>query len=273
MSKTYTEPQASFLVLDYQREASAQLCLESIRRHVKFPTKVIYCHNGMMDYPMRFLRDGLIDELIMPRENGGLGLGTRSLFAACFSPLAIYWQGDQIMGRDFEQTELDALQKSLEVFIGGGQALEGVLSISLAGAVCGENVYSERAHIIHTEDYRGMEHLLPLSHGGAGPYHDVEWREGQIQRYYKERYLAHYTGWRPFAIDNGRDAIRQNPDGSRWMHYPDTKQLWLLEGPVKERFVYPKFNDAEWDYVLREQTWPGGRIPENEVAHSFRVWN
>jgi hypothetical protein len=57
------------------------------------------------------------------------------------------------------------------------------------------------------------------------------------------------------------------------MHYPDTKQLWLINGPVKERYVYPKFSDREWEYVLGTQSWPPGEIPENEKKDSFHVWN
>lgn len=271
---TYIEPQVSFLVLDYQREQAARLCLESIRRHVKFPYKVIYLHNGDAHYPQGLLHDGLIDELIMPRENGGLGLGTRALFAACFSPLACYWQVDQVMGRDFEQAELDRLVELLGcTYRGSGINHQLVKSVSLAGAVCGPHVYSERAYLIETRDYKRWEAQLPLSHGGAGPYHHVEWREGQLQRHYKESDYWHWTDWARLAIDNGRDAVRQNPDGSIWRHFPDTKALHLVSGPVKERYVYPKLNDAEWAGVLATQSWPPGQIPKNEVKDSFHVWN
>lgn len=275
MSVIYTEPQVSFLVLDFRREQSARLCLESIRRHVKFSTKVIYCHNGVMDYPFVFLKEGLIDELIMPRENGGLGLGTRSLFAACFSPYAIYWQADQIMGRNFYEEELGALIESLgpEARMFDGRLYLNTKSISLGGPVCGNGVYSERAHIINTAFYRDLEYSLPLSYGGAGPYHHVEWREGQIQRHYTERGYLHRTDWPALAIDNGRDAIRQNSDGSIWEHRPDTKQLRLIQGPVKEKAIYPYLSDTEWHYVLETQSWPEWRIPEREIAHSFHVWN
>ena len=269
---TYTEPKVSFLVLDFQRPQSAKTCLESIRRHTKFQHKIIYCHNGVADYPLELQKAGLIDELIMPRENGGLGLGTRALFAACFSPLAIYWQVDQIMGRDFSQAELDQLMKKLEQ---DNRASDGRarVSISLAGAVCGDGVFSERAFVMETNFYKFWEQKLPLSHGGAGPYHHAEWREGQMQRLYESKGYVHDTGWPPFAIDNGRDAVRQNPDGSTWMHEPDRKGLWLMTGPVKDRYVYPKFTPEEWDFVIATQSWPPGQIPEQEKAHSFHVWN
>ncbi len=272
MTHTFTEPQVSFLVLDFQREKSARLCLESIRHHVKFPTKIIYLHNGLADYPVQFLKEGLIDELLMPKTNGGLGLGTRALFAACFSPLAIYWQADQIMGRDFEQRELDGLADFLGQTYRAPEINHKIIqSISLAGTVCGPHIFSERAFIIETKDYKRWEHWLPLSAGGAGPFHHLLWREGQLQEYYKENDYWHWTDWPPLAIDNGRDAERQNPDGSRWKHLPDTKQLWLVRGPVKERYVYPKLTEWEWDLVLRTQEWPAGRIPEQELKDSFTV--
>jgi hypothetical protein len=261
---TYTEPPVSFLVLDFQRPQSARLCLESIRRHTKFPHKIIYCHNGLADYPLALQKAGLIDELIMPRENGGLGLGTRALFAACFSPLAIYWQVDQIMGRDFTKQELDSIYSSMA---------RETRSVGLAGPVCGDGIFTERAFVINTEEYRWMEHNLPLTHGGAGPYAHVIWREEQIQKFYKMMTYKHKTDWPPLAIDNGRDAVRQNPDGSVWRHEPDRKGLELISGPVKERYVYPKFTPEEWDFVIATQSWPRGQIPEQEKAHSFHVWN
>ncbi len=268
---TYTEPQVSFLVLDFQRPQSARVCLESIRRHTKFPHKIIYCHNGVTDYPLELQKAGLIDELIMPRDNGGLGLGTRALFAACFSPLAVYWQVDQIMGRDFTQEELNRMDTCVAQqpwFV-----TQRFPSISLAGAVCGENIYSERAHIIRTEFYKDMEKMIPLGAGGAGPWAHLRWRESFIQEHYKDRGFLHRTNWPQLAIDNGRDAVRQNPDGSVWFHEPDRKGLKLLKGPVKDRYVYPKFTPEEWDFVISTQSWPPGQIPEQEKAHSFHVWN
>ena len=71
--------------------------------------------------------------------------------------------------------------------------------------------------------------------------------------------------------DNGRRAIRENPDGSIWEHHPDDKGLTLVRGPVKERYVYPKFTDEEWQGVLETQTWIAGQIPSNELADSFIV--
>lgn len=263
--KEYTEPEVTFLVLDFNKPGDTRLCLQSIKDRVKFPHLVIYLHNGYASYPMDFLKEGLIDKLIISKENHGLGIGTRDLFLSCTTEYAIYWQNDQIMGRDFHDNELGFLKNVL--------ARDNVGSVSLAGQICGPNEYSERAHIIKTAFYKYANDRIPLSYGGAGPYHHAPWREGQMQEAYRKHQILHVTSWSPLAVDNGKSAIRQNPDGSKWEHRPDTKQLKLLSGPVKEKYLYPKFTDEEWAEVLSQQDWPEWRIPQNEIKDSFRVWN
>jgi len=265
----FPEPKVSFLVLDYKKPIESRLLLESIRRHVKFPHKVIYLHNGYSQYSNIFLQESLIDQLIVTADNDGLGLGTRNLFAACFSPFAIYVQNDQILGRDFTEEELGYLISFLGVETSDDKTIK---SVSLAGDPC-HGTYSERAHLIERYTYFEWEHQYMMPHGGAGPYHDIQWREGYIQSLYKKYGWLHHIYHSPMFIDNGRSANRQNPDGSEWKHFPDTKQLWLLKGPVKEKFVYPYFTDKEWQEVLDTQKWPDGKIPEKEVENSFHVWN
>ena len=271
MSGQYTEPKVSFLLLDYLRPESARVCLNSIHKNVKFPKKIIYCHNGEADYAFKFLKDGLIDELIMPKDNSGLGLGTRALYAACFSEIAIYWQIDQIMGRSFEQAEIDELESLLK--FKPQDDMPKYPSISLAGPVCGSGVFSERANVMLTKTYKSMEEAIPLGAGGAGPWHHLPWREGAIQDFYKKNGYLHFTEWPQLAIDNGHDAVRQNPDGSIWRHEPDRKGLWLVSGPVIAKYIYPKLNDEEWDFVIKTQSWPAGKIPAIEEKDSFHVWN
>lgn len=270
--KEYKEPELSIIILDFVREAESRLCLESIRRHVKFPVKVIYYHNGPADYPYKFYQEGLCDTFVQTQKNEGLGIGTRDLYRMVFSPFVMTLQSDQIIGRDFTQEEFKQIKA-----IWGEKALIGdsqIGSISLAGPVCSKGVFSERAGIMRTDFYQYMEKYIPLGYSGCGPYDGaMRWREGQIQDFYKSQGIIHYTEWPALVIDNGRISERQNPDGSRWRHFPDTKQLWLVSGPVKEKNVYPKFSDREWDEVLASQKWEPGKIPENEVAHSFHVWN
>jgi hypothetical protein len=268
----HEEPPLTIAVLDYQKEETTEACLRSIRAHVQVPYRLVYLHNGRADYPRRFLDIDLIDTLIQPSTNRGLGIGTRDLMAAVFSPYVIMWQNDQLMGRALTRYGWAELVGTLDE-----RWQYGMRSISLAGPVCDtpteRHVYSERAHLTKTAFYREMEHTLPLSYGGAGPYHHAQWREGQIQEHYRQQGYLHYTDWPPLALDNGREARRSNPDGSEWLHYPDTKQLWLVSGPVKERYVYPYLSDTEWDTVLATQAWPPGQIPERERGASFHVWH
>lgn len=272
MSREYKEPELSIVILDFIKEEETRICLESIKRHVKFPVKVIYYHNGNgADYPYKFFKEGLCDTLIQTQKNEGLGIGTRDTMNAVFSPYTISLQCDQFIGRDFTYEEFSALKGALERNIDGSKI---VMSISLAGPVCSTNIYSERCYIIKTDFYKWMEVNLPLGYAGAGPYHSAgDWREATIQKYYKKTAYVHFTEWPPLVVDNGRRAKRENPDGSLWEHFPDTKALRLIRGPVKEKYVYPYFTDQEWELVLKDQKWEDWKIPEKEKPHSFHVWN
>ncbi len=266
----YSEPVLSVLVLDFLKKWETCMCLESVKRHIKVPYKVIYLHNGPADYPVALLREGLVDQLIQTKINTGLAIGTRDLFAACFSEYALYLQNDQVIGRDLVKEEYQDIVRSIGTFTDTVEGSE-VKSVSVAGSPCGKGVYSERAHFICTQAYRTWEHHNLLGYHGAGPYHDGPWREAQIQKIYREEGWVHYEWPAPLVIDNGRRAVRQNPDGSIWTHEPDTKRAWLLQGPVKERHIYPRFSEAEWTEVLSTQVWPDGLIPEHERAESFTV--
>jgi len=264
----YKEPELTIVVLDFLKETETRLCLESIKRHVKFSVKTILYHNGNgAEYPYQFFREGLCDTLIQTQKNEGLGIGTRDTFNAVFSPWTLSLQNDQIIGRDFTQEEFDKIKQYFDAGYNGNI----IKSISLAGPVCGQGIYSERCHIIKTDFYKWMEKGLPYH--GCGPYHDGEWRESYIQRLYKANSLIHFTDWPALVVDNGRSAKRQNPDGSLWEHQPDRKGLRLINGPVRDRYVYPYFTPEEWDYVISTQSWPEWQIPEKEKAHSFHVWN
>lgn len=268
----YKEPELTIIVLDFLKEAETRLCLESIKRHVKFPVKVVYMHNGNgAEYPYQLFKEGLCDTLIQTQKNEGLGIGTRDTFNAVFSPWTLSLQNDQIIGRDFTQEEFDKIKNNILEKSDGSKIY---MSVSLAGPVCSKNIYSERCHLIKTDFYKWMEVNLPLGYAGAGPRHaEGDWREATIQKYYQKMGYAHFTDWPALVVDNGRSAKRQNPDGSLWEHQPDRKGLRLISGPVKEKNIYPFFTDEEWAKVISTQTWPEWQIPERERAHSFHVWN
>lgn len=271
---TYEAPILSVLVLDFLKEKETRDCLGSIKSHIKVPHEVIYLHNGSADYPYQLFKDGLIDRFIQTRVNGGLGLGTRDLFAAAFSPYSLLLQNDQQLIRDIDDKTFRHLVEMLDREIRHEKwPLATIKSVSLAGPVGGRDMYSERLHLVKTLFYKAMEAADILGYGGAGPYHDSVWRERQIQDYYRKHHFIHDTSISSFVQDNGFEAVRQNADGSLWVHKPDTKALKLISGPVKHRAVYPPLTEQEWTDVLSTQSWPEWQIPEREKASSFKAWN
>lgn len=271
MSATYQEPLISYLVLDFQKPVEARLCLESIKRHTLFPHKVLFLHNGPADYPYQFLKDGLVDHFIQTCQNNGLGIGTRDLFAASFSPYSIPFQNDQILAQDFTQQMLDEFIGLL--WLQNEDKTRTVASVSLAGQVAGMGVYSERAHLIQTSFYKGMELIdNRLGYAGAGPYNDSgPWREAQIQAYYAEKGFIHLTLLPPIVRDNGVWTIRDLAGGRMRMR-TDTKALTWVKPPT-EKAVFPDHTDEEWAMAIRGE-WPKGQTPSNYVAKGqvFNCW-
>ena len=259
----YVEPELTYLVLDFRKERETRACLESVKTYTKFPHKVIYLHNGReTDYPKKFLDEGLFDQLIQTRKNTGLGIGTRDLFAASFSPWSFYLQNDQTLKRDFTEEEFGRIKKILGTpYDSPDRSVWTVVSVDLAGGMAGLHRYSERAHIIPTSFYKKLEEK-GLNHRGAGPYHEDPWREAQVQELYKTNRWMHYTYPEPLVNDDGDTSVRENPDGSVWEHNVDTNSFRLVQGPIRERCDYPPFTDSEWDEVLKTQSWPEWRIPE-----------
>lgn len=281
----YSEPEVSFLILDYNKPYETRILIESIKKHVKFDYKIIYLHNGISDYAWNFMREGLVDQLICTKKNNGLGIGTRDLFAASFSKYSIYVQNDQWLGRDFTKEELDGIILLFKKEVNG----KHIHSVGLAGAPCGLHQYSERAHIIQTDSYKWLEENLGSDHdpwcttewfgtrglpfGGAGPYHSFPWREGWMQTFYEKNQLMMYTYQKPLFGDMGIYATRENPDGSLWVHRTDNKKLWNIVKPTEKNPSYPKLRDEEWDLAIGSG-WPDGKIPanENNEKDSFVCW-
>lgn len=249
------------------RPNESKLCLESIKQYSRFPYQIIYLSNGggieNQEYVLDYYKKGLIDKLILNKNNNGLGYGTTDLFRFCDTKLAIYVQTDQYLRRTFAADELEFISSYLDTNKEG----KIVKSISLAGDQC-QGKYSERAHLINVDFYNS---ITGKPNGGAGPYHNIPWNEGFIQDYYNKNNYCHLISELIF-IDNGKYAIRENPDKSLWRHTTDRKTLELLKGPIKEKYVYPNFTDDEWKVVLETQNWPKDQIPENDKKHSFIYW-
>jgi hypothetical protein len=251
----------SYLILDFMRPDESKICLESIHKHSKFPFKVIYLSNGgAQDYVIDYYHKGLISKLILNKDNNGLGFGTTDLFRFCDTKYSIYLQSDQYLRRTFAKDELEYIIS----FIDTVSRNKLIKSVSLAGDMC-QGKYSERCHIIETNFYNSIQNK---PNGGAGPYHDIPWNEGYIQKYYLDNNYSHLI-YEMLFLDNGCYATRQNPDGSIWTHRTDSKQMKLVKGPVKEKYVHPFFTDEEWDFVLKNQTWPEWKIPFKEKDLSF----
>lgn len=266
MSNEYKEPELSIVVLDYCKPIETRLLLESIKKYVKFPVKVILVDNGSNeDYSYQFLREGLLDQLIVNRESLGLGLGTRDGINAVFSPFFAYVQNDQIFGRDFTYDEFTQIKKLLD-------SESGIASVSLAGAPCGNKTYSERGHVMKTDFYKWMEASFPLGYFGAGKFHQGIWREEQIQKFYQKSNLVHLTDYPQMIIDNGVFAVRDMGDCGVYCHRTDNKKMWVIVGPIRQNPAYPKVTEKEFTLIWRGE-WEDGRIPEQEIPHSFDCWS
>lgn len=260
----YKNPVLSIAILDFKRPEELARLLDSLDQFLQVPARRVYCHDGIVpDYALEYLKQGRIDTLITTSKNQGCGIQTRQLFQACMTYAVLYCQVDQYLSRPFTQSDLDGCL----LYAAHNQ----VMYVDLAGNQ-GNGRPSERASLYIRNKYLtipGIDEVI----GGPGPFADHKWTEQHLQEHIYNNNLQFITVKPPFFADNGKEAVRVNPDGSQWKHYPDTKQLWLLKGPVKEKFVYPKFTEQEWEGVIATQKWEDGKIPENEIKDSFHVWN
>jgi len=263
MIDPYKEPELSICVLDFCKPYESRFLLESIRRHIKVPHKVIFCDNGSKEeYPVKFFNEGLIDQLIINKESLGLGLGTRDVINACQSEWFIYMQNDQVFYRDFAENDFAIIKNVMAVH-------ENIKSISLFGYNCGEYIYNERAHIMKTSFYKSLE---PLSFGGAGKWQEYPWREGQIQEIYRKNNWIHFFNQLvSFVQDGGVYAIRDMGDGGVFLHRTDTKAVFVIVPPKEKNSMYPKVTQEEFE-LMKSGKWQDGRIPEIEMKDSFTCW-
>ena len=252
------------LILDYNRPEQLLALLLSLEQNAKFEKKITVLNNGGNKYSEGFLDAGLCDEIIHNKINTGCGLGTIQLFAQCQSEFAFYVQVDHVLNCEITEEDITEFKRVINE--------DDFFYIDLAGNQ-GQGKYSERAQFIRKSDY----FKAPLSGGGPGPLEDLKWSEESVQDYMEKNHLkffsVHHGSNRIFPIfgDCGWSSVRQNPDGSEWKHFPHNKKLWLVKGPVKEKFGYPPLSDKEWEEVIETQKWEDGKIPENQVKSSFNV--
>lgn len=249
------------LILDSDREEEAKTLIESLENLGNFNKNIIYLDNGSgKSYPKDFLENGRIDILLRNSENLGCGIGTRQLFSSSSNKYCFYIQVDQFLQVEISENIISRLIKTLEE--------NDFFHIDLAGNQ-GNGRYSERAQFLKASNWLNIPNMTI---GGPGPYHHIKHTEQKVQEYF-EKTNQKWTSTNPALFaNNGCWSIRKNPDGSVWKHRTDTKEQWLISGPVKEKYIWPKFSTKEWEEVLQSQKWEDGKIPEQEKPHSFKFW-
>ncbi|MEK6879394.1 MAG: hypothetical protein AABY22_07300 [Nanoarchaeota archaeon] len=256
-------PDVSICILDFKKKEESLLLLNSIKKYVSISHEVIFCSNSIEDYVFDFCRNGLIDKLIVNKSNLGGGYGTIMAFNVSFSKWVLWIENDNEIICEFNNNVLNQFVNLLN---------NGYKWVDLTGEISGNNIPSGRCFFVEREFYNGIKKCGNdnIFHG-PGIYSDGPYLEEYIQNYFRDNNLkvAHI---RNFIKDNGYESIRENPDGSRYIHFPDTKQLKVLIYPT-QRFTYPKWSEKEWREVLKTKHWDDWKIPENEAAFSFRCFN
>lgn len=256
----------TYLVLNYNRPKETELCLHSIHSCSQFPFQVVLLNNGGddIDFIYKFYKKGLIDKLILRKENSGCGLGTREIFNdfdIC-SNYVIYVQCDQWMNRIVTETEVNNWIGMIESKM--------YFYVDLAGNQ-GHGNPSERACFWDKNDYNKIYSISYDIVGGPGPYANCIWTEEHLQKYMKSRNLQFYTSPLVFQ-DNGKNSIREYPCGGILMQETDTKAVHILK-PIKSRVDFPniKLSNEDWDKILNNQ-WINGMVPQLHKTDSFLVW-
>ncbi len=262
----YSEPQVTFLVLDFNKPEETRRCLESIRRHAKLPHKVVLLDNGgdqWATYYEDLYREGLCDVLIRKRIGRGGGFGQTDLFRWCDTRYAIFVQNDQELLYNIDEA---AFAQLTGLFEPGASISGNYHCIDLNGDQSRKGIWTDRAHLIETAFFNS---LAPFPNGGPGN-DAAPWNEAYLQQVFAEcgYRIAHMSP--ALFADCGKWSVREAGDGL-YKHRCDTKQLWIEKQPTYRTEVYPPFTDSEWETVLAGR-WVNGTIPEQWKAHSFTHW-
>ncbi len=260
---SFSIPEVSILFLDYNKSAESKVALSSIKKYAKFPHNLIYLSNGgRQDYVWDFYKEGIIDRLILQKDNSGLGFGTESLFHSNESKYSIYYQNDQVLSREIDYREIEELTRHLD-------KNNQIGAIGLAGLVGGYNVFSERLFLMNTALYNS----IPKTHGGCGPFNHLKYNEQCVQEYFKEKGLSFPVLTNPWAADRGIWTIRELPCGGIVRMRTDTKAVYWDKLPQRS-YVFPEMNDAEWSLSI-QGLWKDGVIPQKylDKGESFNCWD
>jgi len=256
-----------FIVLDHNRENESKLLLQSLKKHIKlknYVPKIVYMSNGgQQDYVWQFYKDGLIDDLILKRENLGTGYGTADALWYCMrQDWGFYIQNDHILASDITDELIDTCIEKL----GDCQRYSHV---DLSGNQ-GHGKYSERAQFIGIKFYNNLKRK---GFGGPGPFHLDLWSEQDLQQIFKEKGLGFILG-PPIFANNGKWSVRQWECGTETKHRTDTKEMEFTKLPKDGKFCnalvdFYRLTEGEIDVIL-SGNW-GFSIPEQMKKDSFRI--
>jgi hypothetical protein len=253
-----------YLILDYKRHEEAEILLNSIRKHSNFEYTISYLDNGSNeDYPHKLAEKYNIENLISNKINIGGGAGAIQLFAQTRADYCFFIQVDHQLVFDINKEIINFMINKIEN--------ENFAYIDLAGNQ-GGGQYSERAQFINPYFYNS----IPKTAGGPGPWTSIPHTESCIQDYINNNNLKFITinGHNniPFFLDKGKYSLRGNPDGSIWKHRTDDKRVWLIQGPVKEKYEYPPFSEKQWQEIILTQKCEQ-IIPEDWKNNIFKCWD
>ena len=254
------------LILDYNRPNESKNLLLSLKKHLKlekYVPKIVYLSNGgEQNYVMDYYKEGLIDDLIIRKENLGTGFSSMDLFFfVARYDWAIYCQNDQLLARDITDHDIDQFIQVL------GDNRE-VSHVDISGNQ-GNGQYSERAHFINIKFYNGIQ----KEGGGPGPFNHLMWTEESCQRYIKENNMKFVVAQPLFFADVGKWSIRQWKCGTETRHRTDTKEMEFTKLPKKalsdDLIEFYRLTEDEVKVIL-EGNWRF-KIPENMKKDSFTV--
>lgn len=254
-----------FAVLDYNKPKETRILLESLKKHIKLkkyhPRVVLLSNGGQQDYILQFYQEGLIDELILKKDNVGTGYGTIDLMMYLNrTDQAFYIQNDHALICDITDEIIDKFNELLE-------NCQKYSHIDVSGNQ-GNGIYSERAQYVRTKFYNG----IPKSGGGPGPYSHLKWSEQSIQEFCKEKGLG-FIVTPIFFANIGKWSVRQWECGTETRHRTDTKELEFTKLPkngLSQTLIdFYSLTKDEVDVILNGN-W-GFQIPENRKNDSFLI--
>ena len=257
---TEYNPELSVLVLDFNKEFETRLCLNSIKKYLKVPHKVILLDNGAAeDYCWQIYKEDLCDVLISKKRGGGGGYGQTDLIRFCDTIFFLFVQNDQYLQYPIDENTFDQFKNLLD---------NGYSCVDLNGDQSGRGAWTDRAHLMKTEVFNS---LGPFPNGGPGEFHGQRWNENYLQEVFETRGLkiAHINP--KFFQDFGIYSLRDMGEGGVFLHRTDTKQCFVIVPPKVRNFCYPNVTNEEFN-IMRDGLWEDGRIPKKEKIHSFNCW-